>query len=76
MRSRRADTLWPWRPVVDERPASTLGAEAGGRQAAESFRVVRTRTTSNARAAASDYRFEERGGLTKVTGDTTQDLID
>lgn len=52
------------------------GAEAGARQAAESFRIVGTRATKNARAAASDYRFEERGGLTKGTADTVQDLLE
>ena len=48
------------------------GADAAARQAAESFRVVSTRATKNARAAASDYRFQERGGLVKGTGDTVE----
>ena len=51
------------------------GAEAGARQAAESFRVERTRATSNPRAPSSDYRFEERGGLVKGMGDTVQDQL-
>ena len=51
------------------------GAEAGARQAAQSFRMTRTRPTKNPRAFSSDYRFEERGGLTKSAGDTTQELI-
>ena len=51
------------------------GAEASARQAAQSFRVTRTRTTQNPRAFSSDYRFEERGGLTRSEGDTTADLI-
>ena len=51
------------------------GADAAARQAAESFRVVKTRATQNLRAAASDYRFEERGGLLKGSGDTVQDQL-
>ena len=52
------------------------GSEAGARQAAQSFRITRTRATQNPRAFSSDYRFEERGGLAKSAGDTTQELID
>ena len=48
------------------------GAAAAARQAAESFRVVSTRATKNSRAAATDYRFQERGGLVKGTGDTVE----
>jgi len=51
------------------------GADAAVRQVAESFRCVRTRSTSTARAASSDYRFEERGGLLKGAGDTVQDQL-
>lgn len=51
------------------------GAEASARQAAQSFRVTRTRATQNPRAFSSDYRFEERGGLSKSAGDTVQDQI-
>jgi len=52
------------------------GAESGVRQAAESFRVVRTRNTALRRAPPSDFRFEERGGLTKGKRDTVLDELD
>ena len=52
------------------------GAEAGARQAADSFRVVRTRPTGNSRTSSADYRFEERGGVIKGSGDTVQDQMD
>ena len=52
-----------------------MGADAAARQAAESFRVVKTRATTNKRAPNSDYRYEERGGLVKGSGDTVQDQL-
>ena len=48
------------------------GVDLAAQQVAESFRVVSTRATTNTRAAATDYRFPERGGLVKGTGDTTE----
>ena len=51
------------------------GADAAARQAAESFRIERAQPTQLPRAASSDYRFEERGGLRKGDGDTVQDQL-
>lgn len=46
------------------------GAESQAREAAQSFRVAGVRKTNLARAPTSDYRFEERGGLTQGASDS------
>ena len=44
-------------------------AEPAMRRIADSFRIARTRPTSIARKASSDYRFEEQGGLKQRAGE-------
>lgn len=51
------------------------GAATQALQAAESFRIARVRSTNLRRAPPSDYRFEERGGLTKGARDTVLDEL-
>ncbi|KAL1522733.1 hypothetical protein AB1Y20_017707 [Prymnesium parvum] len=51
------------------------GAESQVRRAAESFRIVSARSSNIRRAASSDFRFEERGGLAKGARDTVLDEL-
>ena len=60
-------------------PRWKKGADVNARKAADSFRVARTRATGGARAAASDYRYENRGGLVEGSqgkADTVRDLLE
>jgi hypothetical protein len=47
-------------------------AEPSLRRMASSLRIARTRPTSIQRKKASDYRFEEQGGLKPKTGDVNE----
>jgi len=47
-------------------------SEADLRKAVDSFKVVQTRPTKLRRVRASDYRFEQQGGLWEQKGSSTE----